>query len=155
MQDFAPAAKIQTEISRAAHPREPDRGRSGAAEGDAEGAAAALRGPAEADQVEEVARQLTPNAAAWVRAHPDYITDPQKNARLMSAHYDAMAEGLAGDSPDYIRYVEQQSAQPPGADVNPKSKGVNPWPNTRRTAPPAAPVSRGGGGAIHPPPGSP
>ena len=146
VQDFAAAAKIQTEIARTAQresaietgldqlktmPREQPRA-----------------APRQDDPVEAVASQLTPNAAAWIRAHPDYVTDPQKNARLMSAHYDAMAEGLAADSSDYIRYVEAHVA-PRGAQPQPERREPVSVPN-RRSAPAAAPVSRGNGAASNP-----
>ena len=102
--------------------------------------------PPQLDAVETVARQLTPNAAAWVRAHPDYITDPAKNADLMSAHYAAMAKGLQGDSPEYIRFVEERVGVPPARrDPQPQYERREPVADTRRSAPPAAPVSRGNG----------
>ena len=147
VQDFGAAAKINTEIAKTAYreqqietgleqlktmPREQLR-----------------QAPRQDDPVEAVASQLTPNAAAWIRAHPDYITDPQKNARLMSAHYDAMAEGLAADSPDYIHYVEAHVA-PRGAP-QPQIERREPVSDPiRRSAPSAAPVSRGNGAASNP-----
>jgi hypothetical protein len=153
-QDFAAAAKIQTELARAAQ-------REGQIDAGLEQLKAMPRDqpramPREQDQVEAVASQLTPNAAAWVRQHPDYITDPQKNARLMSAHYDAMANGLVGDSPEYIRYVEQHvglGGQRAGANGDgrrdPPVERRDPVAE-RRTAPPAAPVSRQGASQSNP-----
>ncbi|HEY1427828.1 MAG TPA: hypothetical protein VGF50_14240 [Caulobacteraceae bacterium] len=151
VQDFAGAAKIQTEIARTAQresaietgleqlktmPREQPRA----------AAPPPQQGPA--DQVEQVARQLTPNAAAWIRAHPDYVTDPNKNQRLMSAHYAAMADGLSPDSPDYIRYVEGKVL---GGQSQPVERREPVAETTRRSAaPPPAPVSRGNGAAASP-----
>ena len=147
VQDFGSAAKIQTEIARAAQresaietgleqlktmPREQPRRFEAAPD----------------DRVEQVASQLTPNAAAWVRAHPDFITDPAKNAKLMSAHYDAISEGLAGDSPDYINFVEGRLLG--RREPEPQAQRREPVAETRRTAPPPAPVSRGNGGAANP-----
>jgi hypothetical protein len=147
VQDFAQAAKIQTEIARAAQ-------RESAIETGLEQLKTMPReqprlAPRENDQVEQVASQLTPNAAAWIRAHPDYITDPNKNQRLMSAHYAAMADGLPADSPDYIRYVEDRVLQraPARREPEPQFERREPVADTRRSAPPAAPVSRGNGGA--------
>ena len=145
VQDFAAAAKIQTEIARSAQ-------RESLIENGLEQAKTAPREQprrfesAENDQVEAVARQLTPNAAAWVRAHPEYITDPAKNARLMSAHYDAIAEGLTGDSPDYINFVEGRVLGGGARREQPIERRET-VAETRRTAPPPAPVSRGNGGA--------
>jgi hypothetical protein len=145
MQDFGQAAKIQTEIARTTQ-------RESAIENGLEELKTRPReqprqaAPAD-DQVEAVARQLTPNAAAWIRAHPDYITDPQKNARLMSAHYDAMAAGKPADSPDYIRFVEDKLNPPARREPEPQYERREAVADTRRSAPPPAPVSRGNGGA--------
>jgi hypothetical protein len=150
VQDFAGAAKIQTEIARTAQ-------RESLIENGLEQIKSAPKEQPRAppaprqDQVEEVARQLTPNAAAWIRAHPDYITDPQKNARLMSAHYQAMAEGLTADSDNYIRFVEERVLPAPRREPQPQTiERREPVADTRRTAPPAAPVSRGNGGGGSP-----
>jgi hypothetical protein len=146
VQDFAQAAKIQTEIARTAQ-------RESAIETGLEQLKTVPReqprpAPRRDDPVEAVASQLTPNAAAWIRGHPDYVTDPQKNQRLMSAHYAAMAEGLSADSPDYIRYVEAHVA-PRGAQPQPERREPVSDP-IRRSAPSAAPVSRGNGAASNP-----
>lgn len=150
LQDFAGAAKIQTEIARTAQ-------RESLIENGLEQIKNApkeqprqFQPPPQEDQVEQVARQLTPNAAAWIRQHPDYVTDPRKNQQLMSAHYAAMAEGLTADSPDYIRYVEDKLA-PVRRDPETQSfERREPVAEQRRSAPPAAPVSRGAGGANNP-----
>ena len=142
VQDFGQAADIQAELARAAYretqiemgleqlktaPREQPR------------AAAAP-----SDPVEAVASGLPPPHAAWVRAHPDYITDLAKNAKLMAAHWDAVGEGISTDSPAYIRYVEDRLFG------NRETERREPVADTRRTAPPAAPVSRGNGGGANP-----
>jgi hypothetical protein len=143
VQDFAQAAKIQTEIARTAQ-------RESAIENGLEQLKVMPREqPRQAaadDPVETVARQLTPNAAAWVRSHPEYITDPAKNADLMSAHYAAMAKGLQGDSPDYIRFVESRVLGGREQTIERRETVAE----NRRSAPPPAPVSRGGNGANNP-----
>jgi hypothetical protein len=145
VQDFAQAAKIQTQIARLAQQ-----------ESQIEGGVEYLKNqpkeqpraaPAADDPVEVVARQLTPNAAAWIRSHPDYITDPQKNYRLMGAHNLAMAEGLAPDSPAYIRFVEDRVLE---RQPEPQPERRQTVADTRQSAPPAAPVSRGNGAASNP-----
>ena len=145
VQDFAQMAKINTEIAKAAQ-------RESLIENGLEQAKTAPREQprrfesAENDQVEAVAQQLTPNAAAWVRAHPEYIRDPAKNADLMSAHYAAMAKGLQGDSPEYIRFVEGRVLGERDQTIERRETVAE----TRRSAPPAAPVSRGNGSASNP-----
>lgn len=95
--------------------------------------------PAEEKSVEGYLAKLSPPAAAWMRAHPSYITDPKLNKMVLSAHYKADAEGYVLDSPDYFAYIERsmlgnQSPPPPPP----------PPPEVRRQAPTtnAAPVSR-------------
>ncbi|HEY1879549.1 MAG TPA: hypothetical protein VGG68_06430, partial [Caulobacteraceae bacterium] len=144
-QDFNQAAQIQTEISRTTQ-------RETLIENGLEQLKTAPREqprapPPPEDQVEAIAGRLTPNAAAWVRAHPNYITDTRLNERLVSAHHVAIAAGLVADSPDYITHVERtlglagQSSPRPGF-----TEERNSVPETRRTAPSAAPVSRGANG---------
>jgi len=59
------------------------------------------------DPVEVLASRLAPQSAAWIRAHPEYARDPKKNAKMMGAHYKALAEELAPNSPEYFAFVEK------------------------------------------------
>lgn len=59
------------------------------------------------DPVEILASQLAPPSAAWIRAHPEYARDPDKNADMMSAHYAALAKRLAPNSAEYFAFVEK------------------------------------------------
>ena len=59
------------------------------------------------DPVEDFANTLTPRSADWVRRHGDYVTDPRKNARLTSAHWNAVSEGLQADTDEYFAHVEK------------------------------------------------
>lgn len=59
------------------------------------------------DPVEALASQLAPQSAAWIRAHPEYARDPKKNAKMMGAHYKALAEDLAPNSAEYFAFVEK------------------------------------------------
>jgi hypothetical protein len=84
-----------------------------------------------------------------VRAHPEFITDPRKNRRLLDAHDDAMDAGLTADTPEYIRFVENQVLSGSQSRTVERREPVAEQP--RRSAPPPAPVSRGnGGGASNP-----
>ena len=51
-----------------------------------------------ADPVEALAATRTEPTAKWLREHRDWVTDPKKNAKLTSAHFDAVAEGLTPDT---------------------------------------------------------
>lgn len=88
------------------------------------------------DPVERYASQLAPEAAVWVRAHPQYVTDKANNNRLLSAHYAAVAEGKVLNSADYFRHIEGTLGL-----AEPESQGrVANAPVRERTM--AAPVSR-------------
>jgi len=78
---------------------------------------AAKRGPVQqqtrqqaqpaADPVERVASTLSPRSAAWIRSHPDCITDPKMNARMMAAHNLAIADDIPLDSDEYFERIEK------------------------------------------------
>lgn len=61
---------------------------------------------APADPVEAVAAGMSPKSAAWIRAHPECITDPKLNDRMMAAHHQAKAEGITLDSDEYFERIE-------------------------------------------------
>ena len=87
------------------------------------------------DPVEAVASQLTPRSASWVRAHPEYASDPRLNQKMIAAHQFVVADGIEPDTDEYFSAVERTL----GID--------NSRPQQRRqSAPPAAPVSRSGSG---------
>ena len=60
------------------------------------------------DPIEDHLSRFTDRTAAWLRQHPDYVTDPKKNARAMGAHNFALAEGLTPVSDEYFSHVEKQ-----------------------------------------------
>lgn len=57
--------------------------------------------------VERAAASMSPKSAAWVRAHPECITDPKLNARMLAAHNLAMAEDVELESEEYFRRIEE------------------------------------------------
>ena len=59
-----------------------------------------------ADPVEAVASTLSQKSAAWLRSHPECVTDPKMNARMMAAHNLAVADDVAVDSDEYFRRIE-------------------------------------------------
>jgi hypothetical protein len=107
-----------------------------------EAQAAAAQEPA--DPVEKIASRLTPRSAEWVRAHPEYATDPALTRRMVRAHEDAIDEGIKADTDEYFEFVEtklkirkQEAREEQGSALSEASA-----PTQRRSAPPAAPVSR-------------
>jgi hypothetical protein len=59
------------------------------------------------DPVEAYCAGRTEPTQKWLREHRDWVVDPTKNARLTSAHYAAVAEGLEPDTDRYFEHVEK------------------------------------------------
>jgi hypothetical protein len=101
------------------------------------------------DPVEALASQLTPRSAAWVRAHPECARDPKLYAKMIAAHNLAVANDVEPDSDEYFQTVEQTiynkkpatNVETTDDDDDPMAAAAKAVP--ARTAPPAAPVSRG------------
>lgn len=62
---------------------------------------------APADPVEAMASNLTPKSAAWIRSHPEAVTDRQKNLRMLAADNLARADGVEVESAEYFRRIEE------------------------------------------------
>jgi len=97
------------------------------------------------DPVEAFASQLTPQSAAWVRKHPEFVTNPRLNQKMIAAHNLAMADGVEADTPDYFGYVEGILGVRE-VSRNETATSAAAAPTQRRASPPAAPVSRNGTG---------
>lgn len=101
--------------------------------------------PYTADPVEALASQLSPRSADWVRRHPEYATDPRLYNKMLAAHNLAVADGINPDTDDYFSSIEDTlriRSRDEYEDVT--SSAAKPL--QRRSAPPAAPVSRSGTG---------
>lgn len=102
------------------------------------------RTAAAADPFEAHLAQMSPNSAAWCRAHPDYLKDRRLYAKLLSAHHDAEGEGITLDTPEYFSHIEGRlglrEAESQGRVANAPVA-----PQRERTM--AAPVSRTPAGA--------
>jgi hypothetical protein len=105
------------------------------------------------DPVEAFAARLTPQSAAWVRQHPEYVRDPAKNRKMLAAHEMVSADGIKPDSPEYFTAIEDalKINRPAAAAIIPDD---DPMADAARVvvdepprrAAPAAPVSRSGNG---------
>lgn len=133
-QDFEAAADIQQEMAdTAAKLMQLDQGRKQLEE------APRPEYPtfAPTDPVENLASQLTPRSADWVRSHPEFATDQRMYQKMVAAHNLVVADGIAPDTDAYFSSVERvlglEGAHAAAA------------PKQRQSAPPAAPVSRNGG----------
>ena len=99
----------------------------------------------QSDPVEALASQLTPRSAAWVRAHPEYATNPKLNAKMIAAHNLVTADDVVPDTDDYFSMVESilgVSSAPARTDAPMSAASA---PTQRRSSPAAAPVSRSAG----------
>jgi hypothetical protein len=97
------------------------------------------------DPVEEFAARLTPKSAAWIRAHPEYGRPGELRADMIEAHEKAVRGGIRPDTPEYFSYVERKlGIDNPQETESAMSEASAP--TSRRSAPPAAPVSRSGTG---------
>ena len=112
--------------------------------------------PAASDPVEALASQLSAASAAWVRAHPECVTDQRMFQKMVAAHNLAVADGIGADTPEYFEFVETtlklkpvRPAETPRApraidpdsvqEESPMSSAAAPA--QRRSPPPAAPPS--------------
>lgn len=105
------------------------------------------------DPVEQFASQLTKQSAAWVRQHPDCVTDPVRYHQMLAAHNQMVKDGVQPDTPAYFKGVEAMlfGEPEPGAEAAAhRESGEDPMAEAAQKAterarpPPAAPVSRGG-----------
>jgi len=104
--------------------------------------------PTYEDPVEALASQLSPRSAEWIRRNPQFVRDPRMYQKMVSAHNIALADGYAPDTDDYFNNVEETLRMarraPVEYDEDPTASAAKV--TQRRSAPPAAPVSRGGNG---------
>lgn len=102
--------------------------------------------PRPLDPVEAFASQLSPKSAAWVRAHPEYVTNPRLNQKMIAAHQLALADGLQADTEDYFSSVEDTlKIAPTRAKVDAEEEAESPFSGAsdgRQRQSPAIPVSR-------------
>ena len=100
------------------------------------------------DPIEALASQATPESAKWLRDNRTILSEPRKLDRALRAHQDAIDDGIAPDSREYFEYIENRmgirKAEAPKQEESALSEASAP--TQRRSAPPAAPVSRSGTG---------
>lgn len=104
------------------------------------------------DAVEELASQLSPRSAQWIRAHPECARDTKMFNKMVGAHNFAIAEGYVPDSDAYFDYIESQlgykAAVSDASEQETMSEAAKPV--QTRSAPPPAPSTRAASGAGRP-----
>ena len=141
--DYKAAAKINTEIAKLETRRMTlERGKTHIEERRplTEGAVEAPQVQRTVDPVEQFTGSLSSASAAWVRAHPDCVTDTVLNSEMIAAHNRAIRDGIKVDTPEYFGFIEKRLGF--AADDAPVVTKAN-EPVQRRAAIAAAPVSRG------------
>ena len=102
---------------------------------------------APADPVEKLASSLTPRSAEWIRRNPDYARNPNLFKKMVAAHEIAVADGIVPDTDEYFASVESTlKMQRIVNNEQESAMSAASAPVQRRSAPPAAPVSRSGNG---------
>lgn len=140
-QDFETAADIQTEMSaNAAKLLQLEQGKQALEN------APRVEAPSPyiADPVDALASQLSPRSADWVRRNPQFATDQRLYSKMLAAHNLAVADGIEPDTDDYFAAIEDTLRI--NRSRNDYEEPAAPKPVQRRSAPPAAPVSRSGTG---------
>ena len=102
--------------------------------------------PYTADPVEALASQLSPRSADWVRRNPQFATDQRLYQKMIAAHNLAVADGIDPDTEDYFASIEDTLRIRSRDDSYEDASSAAAKPVQRRSAPPAAPVSRSGTG---------
>jgi hypothetical protein len=93
--------------------------------------------PPQGALIDQIAASVTPRSAAWLNANRDQLNDDRMIKKMFRAHEDAVDDGISPDSDEYFQYIEGRLNLSGGSEA--------PAP-ARRSAPPAAPVSRGSNG---------
>ena len=57
---------------------------------------------------EQAVSRFTARTGAWLRQHPEFVTDPKAQAKVTSAHYAAVADDLKPDTDEYFEYIESR-----------------------------------------------
>lgn len=140
--DFAAQARAQRKISGA----EARIQRLKEAEGDLKDQTATKPAPRQEprqqpsnDPIAAFTQGMSAKSAAWIRSHPDCVTDPKKNARMLAAHNLAIADDIAVDTPEYFSRIEDGISPPV------KAQDVQKPINIRPSAPVASGANAGGG----------
>lgn len=103
--------------------------------------------PRSEDPVEAFASQLSPKSADFIRKNPQCVTDPRLNKIMISAHELALSKGMQADTDEYFGFIADTLDLPSNSRNQRKEQESSPMSEAaesskRKSAPPAAPVSR-------------
>lgn len=86
------------------------------------------------DPFEQYLSNFSPRSQSYLRKNATYVTDTKMNKKLLSAHYDAEAEGFVADTDAYFDFLDQRMGKVPDKKMDEPVK--------RSERRPSAPVSR-------------
>ena len=97
------------------------------------------------DPIENIAAQVTPASADWLRRNKDHLGNKKTIDRMFRAHEDAIDDGIIADTRQYFEFIEGRLGLRKAVEVQEESalSGAS-APTQRRVAPPSAPVTRSG-----------
>lgn len=99
------------------------------------------------DAVNDLINRVTPLSARWLQDNKSHIRDERALRIVARAHEDAIDMGIIPESNEYFELVEARLGIKRGSnDAEDGALSAASAPTQRRSAPPAAPVSRGGAG---------
>ena len=157
--EFGKMGEIQVKIARAASALDRLEGQKSTIE--VRSAEGSVREPLATSAEDKFLGQFTPAAQSWLRQHrdcwpPEYGGDRTKHNKMLAGHYDAQAQNIPLNSPEYFELIESHLGSAGGtyttasAKVDPtharqhtsRAAEVSQADTSRRQAVPAAPVSR-------------
>lgn len=95
------------------------------------------------DPVEAAIANLPDSAKSWLRDHREYLTEPRKNAKIQSLHWDAIEAGNQAFSPSYFEWLEVQLGMRKAPTKDKEDDDVDDEPEQRKErVVTSAPVSR-------------
>jgi len=142
--DYAKAAEIQEALAtNATQLSELKRGKKAMKDQMKSAEEAATQQPQfKGDLVDQIASNVSPKSASWLRDNRDNLRDERTIRRMYRAHEDAVDDGIVLDSDEYFSFIENRLGFHKNDDADPVSDAAAPSPR-RQVPPPAAPVSRG------------
>jgi len=91
------------------------------------------------DPVEAFATGRTPQTAAWIRAHPEFVRSERGLKKLTAADAIAQAEDLIPDTPEYFARVEEYLGLTKKEEKTETKTEAKTEPKPKSAAPPVAP----------------
>jgi hypothetical protein len=147
LNDYAKAAEIQNAMAVNAHQMEKLKDGKNAMQKqlkEAENAAAVPQH--NGDRIEQMAEQVSPRSASWLRANKDVLNNQRMIEKMGLAHRGTEIDGIIPDTDEYFEFIENRLGMRKKVDrseevENPLSAAAAPAPK-KGPQPPPAPVSR-------------